>query len=108
MSQRQLFSFTCHHLSCDAGVLDETRRIAKRQAESTAKAPESRESSPQTYVSESATAELTKGADANVLPEPSSSGNLPSTLVTENGETMLHPELLTQESLASPPAAEDL
>jgi len=83
-------------------VFDETRRIEKRQTESGA----SRETSPNTYpISESAP---TKNVDSGVSPETSTSGNPPSTMLTEDGETMLHPaELLTQESLASPPPLED-
>lgn len=67
-------------------VFDETRRIEKQQTESGA---ESRETSPNTYpLSESATA---KNVDSSVSPETSTGGNPPSTILTEDGETMLHP-----------------
>ncbi|KAI9454912.1 hypothetical protein BJY52DRAFT_1282696 [Lactarius psammicola] len=88
-------------------VLVETRRIAT-QSEGVANALGSRESSPHTYVSESAPAEVMKCADSNIPHVPSAPGHPSSTMLTEDGETMLHPaELLTQESLASPPPAED-
>jgi hypothetical protein len=80
-------------------VFDETRRIERQQAKSDVASPESREPSPNTIV---------KNADCSVSPKPSTGGNPPSTMLTEDGETMLHPaELLTQESLASPPPLED-
>jgi hypothetical protein len=70
-------------------VLDETRRIAQQQVDG---APESREPSPHTYVvSESAPAEVTKPADSSVSPGPPTDRNPPSTMFTEDGETMLHP-----------------
>jgi len=86
-------------------VFDETRRIEKRQTGNGADASESRETSPNTYpISKCAT---TKNVDSCVSPE-TSTGHPPSTMLTEDGETMLHPaELLTQESLASPPPVED-
>ena len=62
-------------------VFDETRRIERQQAKSVA-APESRELSPNTAV---------KNAASSVSPEPSTGGNPPSTMLTEDGETMLHP-----------------
>jgi hypothetical protein len=66
-------------------VFDETRRIEKQQTESGAAAG-SRETSPHTYpISESA---ATKNVDS---PETSTGGNPPSTMLTEDGETMLHP-----------------
>ncbi len=70
-------------------VFDETRRIEKQQVESGAAASGSREPSPNTYpVSESATV---KNADSSVSSEPPTVGNPPSTMLTEDGETMLHP-----------------
>jgi len=72
-------------------VLDETRRIAQ-QTESVVNASESREPSPHTYVvSESAPTEAIKNADSSVSREPTAGGNPPSTMFTEDGETMLHP-----------------
>jgi hypothetical protein len=69
-------------------VFDETRRIEK-QTESGAAASESRETSPNTYpISESV---ITKNVDSGVSPETSTGGNPPSTMLTEDGETMLHP-----------------
>jgi hypothetical protein len=87
-------------------VFDETRRIEKQQSESGVAAPESREPSPNVYrISESATV---KDPGSSVSSKPSAGGNPPSTMLTEDGETMLHPaELLTQESLASPPVEDD-
>jgi hypothetical protein len=68
-------------------VLDETRRIAHQQ-----NASESREPSPHTYVvSESAPTEAIKNADSSVPSEPTGGGTPPSTMFTEDGETMLHP-----------------
>jgi hypothetical protein len=88
-------------------VLVETRRIARQQGDNALNALESRESSPHTYV-ESALAEAMKCADSDVPHVPSAAGRPSSTMLTEDGETMLHPaELLTQESLASPPPAEE-
>jgi hypothetical protein len=73
-------------------VLDETRRIAQRQAESVVNATESREPSPHTYVvSEGAPAGAIKDADPSLSPESPADGNPPSTMFTEDGETMLHP-----------------
>jgi hypothetical protein len=70
-------------------VLDETRRIAQQQVDG---APESREPSPHTYIfSESAPAEVTQPADSSVSPGPPTDRNPPSTMFTEDGETMLHP-----------------
>ena len=70
-------------------VFDETRRIEKQQTESGATVLESRETSPNTYpISESVT---TKNVDSCVSPETSIGGNPPSTMLTEDGETMLHP-----------------
>jgi hypothetical protein len=66
-------------------VFDETRRIERQQVKSGVAAPESREPSPNTTV---------KNA-ASVSPEPSTGGNPPSTMLTEDGETMLHPGELT-------------
>jgi len=89
-------------------VLVETRRIARQQGDSAMDALESRESSPHTYVSESTPAKVMKCGDSNVPSVPSAAGRPSSTMLTVDGETMLHPaELLTQESLASPPPAED-
>jgi hypothetical protein len=89
-------------------VLVETRRIARQQGETTVDALESRESSPHTYVSESGPTKAMKCADSSITSVPSAAGHASSTMLTEDGETMLHPaELLTQESLASPPPAED-
>lgn len=66
-------------------VFHETRRIEKQQTGSGA----SRETSPHTYpISECAT---TKNVDSSVSPETSTGGNPPSTMLTEDGETMLHP-----------------
>jgi len=63
-------------------VFDDTRSIEKHQTES-------RETSPNTYpISESA---ATKHVDFSVSPETSTGGNPPSTMLTEDGETMLHP-----------------
>jgi hypothetical protein len=70
-------------------VSNETRRIAKQQSESGVVAPESREPSPNAYrISESATV---KDAGSSVSPKPSAGGNPPSIMLTEDGETMLHP-----------------
>ena len=70
-------------------VIDERRRIEKQQTESGAAALGTREPSPNTYpVSESATA---KHVDSSVSPDASTGGNPPSTMLTEDGETMLHP-----------------
>lgn len=70
-------------------VFDETRRIGKRQTESGAAGSESRETSPNTYpISESA---ATKNLDSCISPDTSTGGNPPSTMLTEDGETMLHP-----------------
>jgi hypothetical protein len=70
-------------------VFDETRRIEKRQTESGGAASESRETSPNIYpISESAT---TKNVDSCLSPDTSTGGNPPSTMLTEDGETMLHP-----------------
>ena len=70
-------------------VFDETRRIEKQQSESGVAAPESREPSPNVYrISESATV---KDAGSSVSSKPSAGGNPPSTMLTEDGETMLHP-----------------
>jgi hypothetical protein len=70
-------------------VFDETRRIEKRHTESGAAASESRETSPNTYpISESAP---TKNVDSSLSPETSTGGNPLSTMLTEDGETMLHP-----------------
>lgn len=89
-------------------VLVETRRIARQQGEIAVDVLDSRESSPHTYVSESAPTKAMKCADSNATSVPSAVGHPSSTILTEDGETMLHPaELLTQESLASPPPVED-
>jgi hypothetical protein len=70
-------------------VFDETRRIEKRQTESGAAGSESRETSPNTYpIHESVT---TKNVDICVSPDTSTGGKPPSTMLTEDGETMLHP-----------------
>ena len=70
-------------------VFDETRRIEKRQTETGAVTSESRETSPNTFIiSESA---ATRNVDSCVSPETSTGGNPPSTMLTEDGETMLHP-----------------
>jgi hypothetical protein len=70
-------------------VFGETRRIEKQQTDSGAAASESRETSPNTYpISESVT---TKNVDSSVSPETSTGCNPPSTMITEDGETMLHP-----------------
>ena len=69
-------------------VLVETRRIARQQGDHAVNALGSRESSPHTYVSESAPTEVMKCADSNV---PSAGGRPSSTMLTEDGETMLHP-----------------
>jgi hypothetical protein len=70
-------------------VFDERRRIEKQQTKCGAAASGSREPSPNTHpVSESATA---KHVDSSVSPDPSTGGNPPSTMLTEDGETMLHP-----------------
>ena len=70
-------------------VFDESRRIEKQQNESGVDAPESREPSPTAYrISGSATVE---NAESSVSPKLSAGGNPPSTLLTEDGETMLHP-----------------
>ncbi len=66
-------------------VFDETRRIEKRQTESGATASESRETSPNTYPISA------KNVDSCVSPDTSTGGNPPSTMLTEDGETMLHP-----------------
>ncbi|KAI0305042.1 hypothetical protein BC826DRAFT_30371 [Russula brevipes] len=92
-------------------VFDETRRIEKQRTESVVAAPESREASPAPHsyaISESATVKVMTTADSSGSPERSAGGNPPSTMLTEDGETMLHPaELLTQESLASPSPVDD-
>ncbi|KAI0271446.1 hypothetical protein BC834DRAFT_443081 [Gloeopeniophorella convolvens] len=94
-------------------VLDETRRLAKQQAEDAAKASESRASSPRSRESEGnppAEVSGSMGVDSSTSSEsgPPTGANPPSTMLTEDGETMLHPaELLTQESLASPPPSDD-
>ena len=70
-------------------VFDETRRIEKQQTDSGAAASESRETSPNTCtISESV---ITKNVDSSVSPETPTGGNPPSTMLTEDGETMLHP-----------------
>ena len=70
-------------------VFGETRRIEKQQTESGAAASGSRETSPNTYsISESA---ATKNVDSCLSPDTSTGGNPPSTMLTEDGETMLHP-----------------
>ena len=71
-------------------VLDETRRIARQQGETVVDALESRESSPHTYVSENAPSKTMKCVDSN-LTSVSSTGQPSSTMLTEDGETMLHP-----------------
>ncbi|KAH8998802.1 hypothetical protein EDB86DRAFT_2910153 [Lactarius hatsudake] len=89
-------------------VLVESRRIAGHQSESSVNTLGSKEPSSHTYVSESAPAKVMKCADSNIPPAPSATEHPSSTMLTEDGETMLHPaELLTQESLASPSPAED-
>ena len=82
-------------------VLVETRRIARQHDESTANALESRESSPHTYVSESAPAEVMKCAGSNVPSVPSAAGHPSSTMLTEDGETMLHPGGSTSTSVGT-------
>ena len=72
-------------------VLVETRRIARQHDEGVVNSRESRESSPHTYISESAAAEVMKCADSNVPRIPCAAGRLSSTMLTEDGETMLHP-----------------
>jgi hypothetical protein len=74
-------------------VLDETRRIEKQKlTESAATASESREPSPHTYaLSESTTVNAITRPNSNVSPQPSLSDNPPSAMLTEDGETMLHP-----------------
>jgi hypothetical protein len=67
-------------------VFDETRRIEKRQTESGVAAPESREPSPNTYPSATL-----KNADSSVSTGHSPGGHPPSTMLTVDGETMLHP-----------------
>jgi len=88
-------------------VLDETRRIEKQRTERVARGSRER-SSHDFVISESATVQAVTSTDPSLSSGPSPGGNPPSTLLTEDGETMLHPaELLTQESLASPPPVED-
>ena len=73
-------------------VFDETRRIEKQRTGSDVPAPESREPSPRAYaVSESATVKSIANADSSASPDPSTGRNPPSTMFTEDGETMLHP-----------------
>jgi hypothetical protein len=70
-------------------VLDESRRMAQQSA---VNAPGSREPSPHTYVvSESTGEDAIESRDLNVSSEPPAGGNRPSTMFTEDGETMLHP-----------------
>jgi len=91
-------------------VFDETRRIKKqKRTEGAVTTSESREPSPHTFAMSGNTAvEAIANANSSVSPEPPPGNNPPSALLTEDGETMLHPaELLTQESLASPPPADD-
>jgi len=90
-------------------VFDETRRIEHQKlTESAATISESGELSPNTYtISESMNVKTITNANS-VSPELSPGEHPRPTMLTENGETMLHPaELLTQESLASPPPTED-
>jgi len=91
-------------------VFGETRRIEKqKRTEGAMTASESREPSPHTFAISGDTAmEVIANANSSVAPEPPPNDNPPSSLLTEDGETMLHPaELLTQESLASPPPTDD-
>lgn len=82
-------------------VLVETRRIATQQSEGATNALESRESSPHTYVSESTPVEVMKCADSNIPPVHSAAGHPSSTMLTEDGETMLHPGESTPTSVGT-------
>lgn len=73
-------------------VLVETRRIARQQGDSAVNSLEPGESSPHTYVSEGTPAKVMECANSTSLSIPSTAGHpSPSTMLTEDGETMLHP-----------------
>jgi len=73
-------------------VLDESRRIEKQRAESAVPARGSRERSSHGFaISESVTVQAVTNAESSLSSEPSPRGNPPSTMLTEDGETMLHP-----------------
>jgi len=74
-------------------VFGETRRIEKqKRTEGAMTTSESREPSPHTFAISGDTAvEVIANANSSVSPEPPPRDNPPSALLTEDGETMLHP-----------------
>ena len=76
-------------------VFDETRRIENQnRTEGAVTTSEPREPSPHTFAmsgSGNTAVEAIANANSSVSPEPPPGNNPPSALLTEDGETMLHP-----------------